>query len=333
LALTWELRESDREFFAKELDSFVPNRIFDAHAHLYKFSHWGYAHPTIVGPSVVTLEEYGSQIEWLTPGRHTTGLFFGVAFHDGFREANEFVAREVAKDFSCSGEMLVSPRMDPEEMRAEVRRLKFRGIKVYHTFVTTKPSWTANISEYLTEEHVRIADQEGWTITLHMVKHRALADPSNQQEIRYYCQKYPNIKLILAHAARGFNPFHTIEGIRALKGLGNVWCDTSAVTEAGGFEAIIETLGHERLLWGSDYPLSHLRGRCVAIGDRFLWLHEDTLNWKTAGANTPIDLLFVGHESLRALKLAAMRLHLSDSQIEDIFYNNARKMLEISGSN
>ena len=118
-----------------------------------------------------------------------------------------------------------------------------------------------------------------------------------------------------------------------MKGLRNVWCDTSAVTEAGGFEAIIETLGHGRLLWGSDYPLSHLRGRCVAIGDRFLWLHEDTLNWKTAGANTPIDLLFVGHESLRALKLAAMRLHLSDSQIEDIFYNNARKMLDISASN
>ena len=33
---TWELRDYDREFFEKELDSFVPNRIFDAHAHLYE---------------------------------------------------------------------------------------------------------------------------------------------------------------------------------------------------------------------------------------------------------------------------------------------------------
>ena len=51
------------------------------------------------------------------------------------------------------------------------------------------------------------------------------------------------------------------------------------MTEAGGFEAIINVLGHDRLLWGSDYPVSRLRGRCIAIGDTFLWLYEDTLDW------------------------------------------------------
>lgn len=329
MALTWELRESDQNFFAKELDSFVPDRIFDAHAHLYKSTHWGYAHPTIIGPTSVTLEEYRSQIAWLIPGRNTMALFFGVAFHSGFREANEFVGREVLKDSGCRGEMLVPPSMDPEEMRTEMKRLGLSGIKVYHSFISSKPSWNADISDFLTEEHVRIANQERWTITLHIVKPRALADSGNQQAIRYFCQKYPNIKLILAHAGRGFNPFHTIEGIAALKGLTNVWCDTSAVTEAGGFEAIVDVLGHSRLLWGSDYPLSHLRGRCVAIGDQFLWLYEDTLNWESVSAHTKLDLLFTGHESLRALKLAAHRLHLSDRQVEDIFHNNACEMLEI----
>lgn len=162
-----------------------------------------------------------------------------------------------------------------------------------------------------------------------MVKARAMADPANQQQIRYYCEKYPNIKMILAHAARGFNPFHTIAGIHALKGLPNVWCDASAVTEAGGFEAIIETLGHDRLLWDSDYPVSHMRGRCVAIGDGFVWLYEDTLAWDTIATQGKIYPLFTGHESLRALKLATQRLHLSDPQIEDIFCNNALRMFGI----
>lgn len=323
---TWELRDYDREFFDKELNTFVPDRVFDAHAHLYRSFDWGSSHATDHGPSVVTMREFQRQIEWLTPGRCTSGLFFGVAFHDGFRDANAFVSAEVATDPASLGQMLVSPYQDPEEMRQEGRRMRFRGIKVYHSFLREKPTWNAEIGQFLIDDHVRVANQEGWSITLHMVKSRALADVQNQQIIVNYCKRYPNIRLILAHAARGFNVYHTIEGIGALRGLDNVWFDISAVTEAGAFEAIVETMGHRRLLWGSDFPISHLRGRCVAVGDQFLWLYEDTLPWKSIMPYPPRPLL-IGLESLRALKLAAMHLHLSDRQIEDIFYGNAAEML------
>jgi len=329
LSLTWELRASDGEFFHKELNGFVPDRIFDAHAHLYHSYHWGRSHPTKRGPEIVGLETYHSQMEWLIPNRQIHGLFFGVAFHEGYAEANDFVSREVAKDAASRGELLAPPYLDAEEMRQLAKQLGFQGLKVYHSFLQPKPTLNADVRDFLIEDHVRVAHEEGWVVTLHMVRDRALADPRNQQQIQYYCRRYPGMKLILAHAARGFNPFHTIEGIQALKGLRNVWCDTSAVTEAGGFEAIIETLGHDRLLWGSDYPISHLRGRCVAIGDQFLWLYEDSLDWAAVGVRIPIEPLFVGHESLRALKLAAYRQHLTDVQIEDIFDRNARAMLEI----
>jgi glutamate-1-semialdehyde 2,1-aminomutase len=325
---TWKLEDQDREFFEKELSSFVPKRIFDAHAHLYRSADWGYNHATDHGPPVITLEEFRNQIEWLTPGRRTTGLFFGVAFHEGFRENNAFVAAEVSKDPACRGHMLASPYLDPEEMRQEGRRQGFAGIKVYHSFLREKPTWDAEIAQFLIDDHVRVANQEGWSITLHIMKSRSLADPVNQQTIVDYCRRYPNIRLILAHAGRGFNPYHTIEGIEALRGLGNVWCDASAVTEAGAFEAIVETLGHKRLLWGSDFPISHLRGRCVAVGDGFVWLYEDSLDWE-AMLPYPIRPLLVGHESLRALKLAATRLKLSDTQIEDIFYRNAAEMFGV----
>jgi len=327
---TWEIRDYDHEFFAKELEDFVPDQVFDAHVHLYELAHWGSGSPVEKGPTVVSLEEYWRQMEWLTPGRTTSGLFFGAGLSEEWRNAsNEFVAREVAKDKNSRGQLIISPKQDPELVRQEVRRNNFVGLKVYHTFVYRKDSWNAEIKDFLAEEHVRIAHEEELTITLHIVKARALADPANQAQIRYYCDKYPKIKLILAHAGRGFNPFHTIEGIHALSGLRNLWCDSSAVTEAGGFEAILEALGHDRLIWGSDFPISHLRGRCVAIGDTFLWLYEDTLDWDTVAAHGKIQPLFVGHESLRALKFAARKMRLSDSQIEDIFYNNARRMLGI----
>ena len=328
MSLTWELREYDREFFARELDSFVPNQVFDSHAHLYEIGHWNPVPPGLkVGPPVATLDEYRRQMDWILPRRQMSGLFFGAGLSEQrYQASNQFVVSEVSKDNQSRGQLIISPRQDPERIREEVRKHRLVGLKVYHTFSRHTPTWDSEVKEFLPESHVRMAHEERLSITLHMVRARALADPLNQEQIRYYCQTYPNVRMILAHAARGFNPNHTIEGIRALEGLGNVWCDSSAVTEAGGFEAIMETLGHNRLLWGSDFPVSHCRGRCVAIGDQFLWLYEDTLDWDTVAGYAQIQPLFVGHESLRALKLAAMRLHLSDSQVEDIFYNNGRQL-------
>jgi predicted TIM-barrel fold metal-dependent hydrolase len=325
---TWELREYDQAFFERELASFVPDRIFDSHAHLYKTTHWRPPRPFIEkGPSVVTLEEFRRQMQWITPGRVTSGLFFGGGLNEeAFEASNRFVAAEVAKDRNSRAQLIVSPSQDPEQVRETVRKHHFVGLKVYHTFSPRKPSWESEVREYLAEEHVRVAHEEGLSITLHIVRARALADPLNQEQIRNFCQNYPNMRMILAHAARGFNPYHTIEGIQTLKGLANVWCDTSAVTEAGGFEVIIDTLGHERLMWGSDFPISHFRGRCVAVGDEFLWLYENTVDWDTVAGYAKIRPLFVAHESLRALKLAATRLRLRDAQVEDIFYHNARRL-------
>jgi glutamate-1-semialdehyde 2,1-aminomutase len=165
------------------------------------------------------------------------------------------------------------------------------------------------------------------TITLHMVRDRALADPVNQATIRRYCERYPNMRLILAHAARGFNPWHTIEGIDSLRGLSNVWFDTSAVTEAGAFEAIVETMGHDRLLYGTDFYVSHLRGRCIAIGDSFHWLYAEEMG--LAEKHTTLQPVLIGLESLRSLILAFHRLKLTDRQVEDIFYHNAAQLFPL----
>jgi glutamate-1-semialdehyde 2,1-aminomutase len=124
--------------------------------------------------------------------------------------------------------------------------------------------------------------------------------------------------------ARGFNPWHTIEGIDSLRGLENVWFDTSAVTEAGAFEAIVEMIGHDRLLYGSDFYISHMRGRCVAIGDSFHWFYAEDMGLEEKHAT--LQPVLVGLESLRSLRLAARRLKLSDTQVENLFYGNAARL-------
>ena len=43
-----------------------------------------------------------------------------------------------------------------------------------------------------------------------------------------------------------------------------------------------------------------------------------------------LELGLVGHESLRMLKIAAMSLRLSDSQVEDIFHRNATRLFGLA---
>ena len=326
--------EVDQEFLEREILPFLPDRIFDAHVHILSHDHFAPEQiPTSLSgtPEQLGLKEYYDFIEWIHPEKRTIGgLFFPLPFVQDIQSANEFIASEVGgeRGKNAFGQMLTAPDLDPEWIREQVRQGDFVGLKCYHTLAQVEgPTWHAPIEAYLPEEHVRIAHEEGLSITLHVVRERSLADPVNQKTIRHYCETYPDMRLILAHAGRAFNPWHTIEGIHSLKGLANVWFDTSAVTEAGAFEAIIETMGYEHLLYGTDFHVSHIRGRCVAIGDSFHWFYADDMNLDEK--HTTLQPVLIGLESLRSLRLACWRMKLSDTQIEAIFCNNATQLYSI----
>jgi len=323
--------DAERDLFHRELDSFVPDDVLDAHTHIWSRS----VHDDTQGSDFdsfeydMTLEYWRRHLNELMPGRRQGGLIIPGLMsgsHTSLQQQNEFVSREALSDPWCRPSMMVRPEVDADYARQEVRRLKVSGLKCYHTASTRRPTWDSDIPEYLTEEHVRIANEEELCITLHMVKSRGVADPSNQYWIRTYCEKYPKMKMILAHAARSFNPYHVMEGMDSLRDLPNLWCDMAAVSEVGACEAIIDVLGHEKLLWGGDFPVSNLRGRCVAIGDSFVWLNPKNLPEQ----NQPISsIVFHGLESLRVLKQAAWHRNLSDTQVEDIFFNNLARLLDI----
>ncbi|MEM7535934.1 MAG: amidohydrolase family protein [Chloroflexota bacterium] len=322
--------EADAEFVARHVEPYLPDKIFDAHAHLFCHEHYTAETmpPSLANtPSTIGLDVYRDYVNWIHPNQRTLGgLFFGLAFLGDRVANNDFVAQEVQKGqqhgFAAYGQMIIDPQMDPDYVRQEVQRCGFVGLKPYHLMAQVEgPTFQSPIEAYLPESHIQVAHELGLSVTLHMVRDRAIADPINQATIRHYCETYPNMRMILAHAARGFNPWHTIEGIHSLAGLPNVWCDTSAVTEAGAFEAIIDTLGHERLLYGTDFHVSHMRGRCIAIGDSFHWIYADEMDLAEKHIN--LQPVLIGLESLRSLMLALHRMKLSDTQIEDIFYGNA----------
>ena len=318
----------DREFFSKEINSFLPDRVFDAHTHIWRkeFVDWSIRG----GPDDVGYEEYRQLMSDLHPGRHAAGLFLPsvkITENGSFDHQNKWVAENVSSSADCRGMFFVRPDDDPEWVRQEVKRLGLHGLKCYHTMASVNPTWEADIPDYLPEQLVKVANEENWAITLHMVKSRAVADPGNIHWIRHYCQTYPNMRLILAHSARGFQPAHNLEGLPQLTGFDNLYCDTSANCEPMAHQAVIRFLGHEKLMYGTDLPVCHMRGKSLGIADAFLWLYEDTPVWEEK--HQTIKPLPVGLEHLRSVQWACWGERLNDTAVEDIFWNNAARLFNV----
>ena len=80
-------------------------------------------------------------------------------------------------------------------------------------------------------------------------------------------------------------------------------------------------------MYGSDLPISHMRGRSLGAGDSFLWVYEDTPVWGEVHATN--DPILIGLEHLRSIKWACWSEKLSDAQVEDVFWNNAAGLMGV----
>lgn len=329
--ITWECRAADREFFERELEDFVPPRVYDAHAHLWRATDWQGREPEIVrlAPPEMTLECYRDHMAWILPGRDVHGLHFAfpTIFPNDPVPCNEWVGQQVKKDKMARGHFYLRPADDPDHVRQEVKRLGLHGFKPYAGFAERPDKKNAEIPEYFPEWAARIAGEEGWTVTLHMQRPRSLADASNQHWIRTYCERYPDMLLILDHAARGFNPYHAAEGLHKLADLPNLFVETSAVCNPLAIIACIQSLGPTRVMYASDFFVSHMRATNLPFGDSFLWLDEDSPAWKNAAYRAEPVLL--GLENLRAARAAFEVLGLGQRDVEHYFWDNAASLFDL----
>ncbi len=317
----------DRNLFDKHLASFVPPDAFDAHAHWYDLRIFApetpaelFDQPTFVGNECYT----ASLGKWMGQRCPRRGLFFAMPTRSlDIAAANAQILEEARQHADSRCLLIIRPSSDPAQMERQLRDRSVAGFKVYHLFASRTDTQNAAPQEFIPQWAWELADRHALCIMLHMVLARSLADPVNQRYIRENCQKYPNARLVLAHAGRGFCGRHTVEGIASLRGLGNVWFDTSAVCEPEAMEAILSTFGSTRLMFGSDFPLSEGHGRALNLGDGYHWLYEEDLR---APSN---QITLVGIESLLALKQACHAMHLNDADVEHIFRTNACDLLGI----
>ena len=325
-----QLNEKDLKLGREALQGFLPEEVFDIHTHPYNPRNFAPgAWSFLDGVGQLGCKEHREALQRYMPVKTIHGLYFAMPNRTLDRPAeNEWVAQEVEKNGTSLSRALlvVSPSDDRSKIAAQLDGGRFCGLKVYHWYSGRPDTMHAEIEEFAPEWMWEMLHERQGVLLLHMVRQGAISDRHNQETIQRLCRAYPNMRLILAHVARSFNYRNAREGLHMLADLDNVVVDTSAVTESETMRAALEILGPKKVLWGSDFAVSEIRGRCVSTGDAFFWLSPEVV---ASGhqAPTSTEMTLVGIESLLCLREACEDSGLNAGELKDIFLNNALRLL------
>lgn len=315
--------ESDHEAI-HILDQFLPDRIFDAHAHIHDSSY-----APVVQIASYGVEQYKRDVCPIVGNRQigmNLILFPYSCLKDSqnLKQSDDYLVAQLEQNPNTVGEIIVTPADTTESLMNRLVHPRIRGFKCYHIYSNLQNTWNAEISDYLPEAAWQVANEKKLCITLHMVKDDALADPGNLRYITEMAKRYPDAILILAHAARSFASWTGVETVEKVAHLDNVWFDFSAVCESPAMLQIIRKTGTQRCMWGSDYPVCMARGKAISMGDSFYWINKEDLA-RFQGATTMSSWL-VGVENLMAVRQACILGDLGSKDVEDIFYGNAKRL-------
>lgn len=325
----WSFTEYDADL-AKQIQTSLPKKMFDFHAHIYRVEDMNVTAPHFVleGPCVASIDEWRKHIgRQVGVERLCGGLFMpNVSPECDIAKSNEFVFEQLKSNPGSRGLILVAPHSPKDDVEAWLSKPGIVGFKPYFFFSTETPVAESSIEGYAPDWMWRMADERDLIMTIHLVRKGALSDSGNQDYLRQQCAKYPRAKIVLAHCGRGFHAPNTLKGLKGIGDLKNVWFDTAALCESDSIVAVVKAFGVKRLLWGTDFSVSEIRGKAITIGDTFFWLSSDMKGWEEIASCNPT---LISLESLRAVCEAADCLDLTESDRNDIFYGNAVRLLKI----
>lgn len=316
----------DMQIYEKEIQPYLPAKIFDAHSHLLKteFHDYNEDNEFFYDVEINDLRNYW---DVLFPDSQINGLIFGTPFYNcDFEAENNFVAKSINDDKNRFS-LMVKPQMSSKYLEDMILKYKPSGLKPYLVHALVEDKQNARITDFITEEQIDIANKFGLSITLHVSKLRGMADPENLEDISRLINQYPKVQFILAHCGRCFISVNMADTLDELPIADNLWLDTSAVCETGVFLELFSRYDTSRIIYGSDLvnPVA-FRGTYVGLG--MSW-HPVTPDRIIGFGQLESMATFAVYENLRSLLHAAKHTGLSQNDIQNIFFNNSKILFNL----
>lgn len=339
----WQYTEVDRTFWNEHLEDWVPAEIIDAHLHLY--------------PARCELEELTDEMRrqyWVNelfcpidedqlerayeltfPGRTVGKVVMGYPSLSFDTELNNQLVAEHCRTHGYGGLVLLRPQWSVERLRAELDRPGFIGVKPYYAMISHNPASRdehieASIFDFLPHEHLQLLDARRAWITLHVPRAGRLADPANLDEVRRLRDRYPSVRLVIAHLGRSYTLPHAEAALPALADDPGLYWDISAVLNPDVLALALETIGPDRLLYGTDNPIFFMRGRRQWEGTSYRNRTNYPFHFNAEREPPEVEARYTlyMYEALRALRSVCENARLSDTQVNAIFRDNAATLLD-----
>ncbi|MFI4913093.1 MAG: amidohydrolase family protein [Sedimentisphaeraceae bacterium JB056] len=316
------LTETDKYIYERDIAPFLPSKIIDIHTHIDIARFMPDRGDSQFGD--VTVDVVKQWWKMLLPDALVTGNIMGFPRERcDIQGQNEYLANNIGNEGNVFS-LLVSPDVSIDKLEADIVNYKPFALKPYLCFSVADDHSDARITEFMPEEQFELANRYNLAVVIHVSRARGMADKQNLDDISRQVKKYPNCNFILAHCGRCFVSINAEDMLQEIPVAENLWIDTSAVCDMGVFMHLFTKYDHSKILYGSDLvTAAGFRGSYVPMGMSWIDFSGEQSKKKLAGIAPTI----AAYQNLAAMLQAATFCKFSKAMIEDIFYNNAKRLL------
>ncbi len=341
-----EVKEIDKKIYAESIKDFVPDKVIDFHTHLWLTKHQDVPKLLKAGyiqawPSMVASECKAEDLDYiyktLFPGKKVTPLIFAsLPERKVLNVANKYV-QQSAKKYGWYSLIWSDPEWDQRTLKSKILKGGFLGIKCYLNFAPPYiPAGEIRIFDYFPHHQLEVINELGLIAMIHIPRNKRLADELNIAQMIEIEKKYPNASIVFAHVGRAYCVEDIGNAFKVFQQSKHIMFDISANTNEEVFYQLIQTVGPKRVLFASDMPILIMRSKRICENGFYINLIPKGLygdvssdkHMREVSGQEAENLTFMMYEEIIALSKAARRAGLSRKDIEDIFYNNAMRIIK-----
>ena len=343
----FEYKPVDKACYEHEIMDFLPERVIDAHTHVYSLKfrdpafQEDYTDRSQNWPGLVAaenpIEDIDETYRILFPGKRVIPLIFGMpGLKYKMAESNDYVSR-VSKSAGYPALMLSIPGQTAEEFEKGLIGGGFIGAKVYLDYAPAYiPGNEIRIFDFAPHHQLEVLNDMELILMLHIPRPARLRDPVNIAQMLEIDRRYPGIKLIIAHVGRAY-ALEDLGGSLDMLKDSQMFFDFSANTNQQVFEEALRKIGAKRLLFGSDLPITRMRMKRVVENGRYINVVRkgsygdvsgDPHMRETDGGEAD-GLTFFMYEIIRAMRRACEAVGASRGDVSDMFFQNAARLFHI----
>lgn len=337
----FDITENDRKIYETELRDFLPDELFDVHAHIWRdelrIKHENETKRKVTWPTLVAkddpIEDLIETYRLMFPGKRVRALVFA---NEG---GNELLNDYVEKSSAASGfpSLYFShPSQSGEDVENKIREGGFVGIKSYLDLSPSYiPEREIRVFDFFPEKQLEVMNRIGAIVMLHIPRPGRLKDPVNLAQIAEIKEKYPRVRLIIAHIGRAYTKEDIGSAFDILDRYPDLMYDFTANCCEYAITEVLRHAGADHLMFGTDMPILRMRTHRIEEGGTYINLVPPGLYGDIAGdphmrevsPKEAEKITFFAYEELLALKRACRTLGIGREGVGKIMCGNAVSLI------